>query len=298
MQRPLSTRRQSIAERSTVARSWGRSRGVELRLAGAVSDARGKCRHTHSPPQALRDSSRGGRGARHPRGLPHGLATVSVRSNTSAWSRRSAAERSTTERNIVARSWGRSRGVDFRLAGAVSEAREKPRRHTWLPQALRDSSRGGRGARRPRGLPHGLATVSVRSNTSGWSRRAATERSVVERSIVARSWGRSREGDVLQVTAVKEKPRRHNRSPRWNRDSSRNRRGTCPRGVISAASRDLPHGLAAAPLLSFAAPPPASVRSVGLSMPLLAGNGTDFVGALRKLHLAALPPQPARAGAA
>ena len=215
MQRPLSTRRQSIAERSTVARSWGRSRGSDPLLAAAVSDARGKCRHTHSPPQALRDSSRGGRGDRH-----------------------------------------------------------------------------------PRGLPHGLATVSVRSNTSGWSRRAATERGVVERSIVARSWGRSREGDVLQVTAVKEKPRRHNRSPRWNRDSSRNRRGTCPRGVISAASRDLPHGLAAAPLLSFAAPPPASVRSVGLSMPLLAGNGTDFVGVLRKLHLAALPPQPAHAGAA
>ena len=294
MQRPLSTRRQSTAERSTVARSWGRSRGEGAFLGAHTWE---KPHRQTRLPQALRDSSRGGRGAHPPRGLPHGLAIVSVRSNTRDWSSRSAAERSTTERNIVARSWGRSRGADHRLAVAVSVAREKPRRHTWLPQALRDSSRGGRGARRPRGLPHGLATVSVRSNTSAWSSRAAAERNTTERSIVARSWGRSREGDVLQVTAVKEKPRRHNRSPRWNRDSSRNRRGTCPRGVMSAASRDLPHGLAAAPLLSFAAPPPACVRSVDLSMPLLAGNGADFVGALRKLHLPALPPQTARAHA-
>ena len=116
-----------------------------------------------------------------------------------------------------------------------------------------------------------------------------------ERSLVARPWGGSRGRDVLQVTAVKEKPRRHNRKPRWNRDSLRNRRGPCPRGVHGAAPRDLPHGLTANRLLSPSSPcspaPPAvrvaGIRSDALSMPLRARDRVNAEPMLRKLHTTA-----------
>ena len=120
-----------------------------------------------------------------------------------------------------------------------------------------------------------------------------------ERSLVARSWGGSRGGDVLQVTAVKEKPRRHNRRPRWNRDSLRNRRGPCPRGAHGAAPRDLPHGLTANRLLSQPSPcspgPPAvrvagrllGITSDAPSMPLRAHDRVNAEPMLRKLHTSA-----------
>ena len=123
---------------------------------------------------------------------------------------------------------------------------------------------------------------STPSTISDWSSRIAAERSVVERSTVARPWGRSREGDVLQVTAVKEKPRRHTRLPRALRDSSRDGRGAYP-------PRGLPHGLAAVPVLMSVLSLPISLdgASNGFSMPRGAGVRSEFGLLLRKLHTAA-----------
>ena len=123
---------------------------------------------------------------------------------------------------------------------------------------------------------------TISSITSEWSRRSAAERSVAERSRVARPWGRSREGDVLQVTAVKEKPRRHTRLPRALRDSSRGQRGAYP-------PRGLPHGLAAISVLSSPLSLATSLDGVpdGSSMPRSAVGCAIFGLLLRKLHTAA-----------
>lgn len=111
--------------------------------------------------------------------------------------------------------------------------------------------------------------------------RSSRRSSAPERSRVARPWGRSHEGDVLQVTAVKEKPRRHNRSPRGYRDLSRDRRGTFP----PVTTGDLPRGLATASTHSAKAP------LDGSSMPLPAGvrpaRRRRGQSTLRKLHTVA-----------
>lgn len=102
-------------------------------------------------------------------------------------------------------------------------------------------------------------------------------RAAAERNIVAGPWGRSREGDVLQVTAVKEKPRRHTRRPRAFRDSSRDQRGVFP----LVTTRGLPHGPAALLALTSDAAPD------GFSMPLRSGVRLHPGPMLRKLHTAA-----------
>ena len=102
-------------------------------------------------------------------------------------------------------------------------------------------------------------------------------RAAAEQNVVAGPWGRSREGDVLQVTAVKEKPRRHTRRPRAFRDSSRDQRGVFP----LVTTRGLPHGPAAVLALTSDAPPD------GFSMPLRSGVRPNSGPMLRKLHTAA-----------
>ena len=102
-------------------------------------------------------------------------------------------------------------------------------------------------------------------------------RAAAERNVVAGPWGRSREGDVLQVTAVKEKPRRHTRRPRAFRDSSRDQRGVFP----LVTTRGLPHGPAAVLALTSDAAPD------GFSMPLRSGVRPNPGPMLRKLHTAA-----------
>lgn len=106
---------------------------------------------------------------------------------------------------------------------------------------------------------------------------ALNSRAAAERNIVVGPWGRSREGDVLQVTAVKEKPRRHTRRPRAFRDSSRDQRGVFP----LVTTRGLPHGPAALLVLTSDAAPD------GFSMPSRGGVRANSGPLLRKLHTAA-----------
>ena len=185
--------------------------------------------------------------------------------------------RETTERNLVARPWGRSCEGDVLQVTAV---KEKPRRHNRSPRGRRDLSRLRRGTcplHNTHGLPHDLATTNLSTNT------ASDDLSIpqpAERSLVAGPWGRSCEGDVLQVTAVKEKPRRHNRSPRGCRDLSRLRRGTCP----LLKTHGLPHDPVTAPNLS------ANTASDGLSMPFRAPFRAISAPPPRKLHTAAFGP--------
>ena len=112
---------------------------------------------------------------------------------------------------------------------------------------------------------------------SSLTNTAPNSRAAAERNIVAGPWGRSREGDVLQVTAVKEKPRRHTRKPRAFHDSSRDQRGIYP----LVTTRGLPHGPAA--LLAL----PSDAAPDDLSMPSRAAVRPNPGPMLRKLHTAA-----------